>query len=96
MARTREEILQERKRLREEYGDLFDATAALLFRHDPAGINFEVNPDEYQSEAGSILPRLRACQSAADLCRVVHEEFLGSAEPEPFQNAVDIAFCSSY
>jgi hypothetical protein len=22
--------------------------------------------------------------------------FLGSAKPEPFQNAVDIAFCSSY
>jgi len=55
---------------------LFDSTAALLFRHDPARINFEVNPGEYQSEAGSILPRLHGCHSADDVCRVVHEEFV--------------------
>ena len=43
MPRTREEILDNRRRLRAEYGDLFDSTAALLFRHDPIGINFEEN-----------------------------------------------------
>jgi len=61
MSRTREDILEERRQLRAQYRDLFDSTAALLFRHDPVGINFEVNPDEYQSEAGIILPRLRFC-----------------------------------
>ena len=77
MTRTREKIRQERRQLREEYGELFDSTAALLFRHDPIGISFE-NPkmDEYEPEAGTILPRLRVCNSSDDVLRVVHEEFV--------------------
>ena len=51
MPKTREHILEVRRQLKAEYGDLFDCTAALLFRHDPVGINFEVNPDEYQPQA---------------------------------------------
>jgi hypothetical protein len=87
MPRTREDIWGERRRLRNEYADLFDATADLLFRHDPAGINFEDNKDEYESEAGTILPRLRGCRSVEDARRVVHEEFVrwfdaGIAGPE--------------
>src|ERR1700756_3469354 len=39
------------------------------------GINFEVNPDEYHPEVGTILPRLRSCQSANDVLQVTHEEF---------------------
>lgn len=66
MPRTREDILQERRQLKAKYGDLFDSAAALLFRHGPVGINFEVNHDEYQAEVGSILPRLHDCQSADD------------------------------
>jgi hypothetical protein len=57
MSKTREQILEQRRQLGAVYGELFDSTAA-LFRYDPAGIHFEVNPDEYLSEAGSILPRL--------------------------------------
>jgi len=38
------------------------------YRHDPIGINFEVNTDEYESEAGTILPKLRSCRSADDCC----------------------------
>ncbi|HET9363783.1 MAG TPA: hypothetical protein VFP71_02235 [Candidatus Angelobacter sp.] len=74
MARTREEILAERRLLRNEYGNLFDSLAALLFRHDPVGISFVA--DEYEPEAGTILPRLRNCESARDVQRVVHEEFV--------------------
>jgi len=92
-ARTREEILEERRRLREKYGELFDSTAALLFRHDPIGINFENNADEYEPEAGTILPRLRGCQSVDDVRRVVHEEFVrwfdaGNAGPEERYTAI--------
>jgi hypothetical protein len=76
MSRTREEILEERRRLKAEYGDLFDAVAALLFLHDPAGINFEENTDEYEPEAGSILSQLSKCESERDVQRVVHEEFV--------------------
>lgn len=77
MARTREKILRERRRLKEQYGALFDSVAALLFRHDPIGIAFEnSNTDEYEPETGTILPRLRRCESHADALRAVHEEFV--------------------
>ena len=61
---TREEIESENKRLKAKYGSLFDSITALLFRHDPIGINFEDNTDEYEPEARTILPRLKACHCA--------------------------------
>ena len=75
MPQTREEIQEERRRLRAQYHHLFDDVQALLFRHDPVGINFETNTDEYDPEVGTILPRLRSCTCAADVGSVVHEEF---------------------
>jgi len=74
-SKTREDILEHRRRVRNEYRDLYDSVVALLFRHDPVGINFECNTDEYEPEVDTILPRLRDCQSAEDVNRVVHEEF---------------------
>ena len=76
MNKTREEIIAERQRLKAEYRGLFDEVAALILRHDPVGINFKDNADEYEAEVGSILPRLRSCQSADDVRRVVHQEFV--------------------
>jgi hypothetical protein len=76
MLRTRQEILDNRRRLKSEYGELFDSTAALLFRLDPIGINFEENTDEYEAEVETILPRLRDCHSDDDVLQVVHEEFV--------------------
>jgi hypothetical protein len=77
MPRTREQILQERRQLKAEYGQLFDSVAALIFRHDPLGIAFDnENTDEYEPETGTILPRLRGCESPAEALRVVHEEFV--------------------
>ena len=76
MVRTREQILEERKLLKAEYGCLFDDLSALLFRHDPIGINFDVNPDEYEPEVGTILPRLRDCRSTSDVLQTVYEEFV--------------------
>jgi len=76
MPGTREEILEERRRLKAEYRELFDSVAGLLFRHDPVGINFKVNTDEYETETGTILPRLRGCQSEGEVRRIIHEEFV--------------------
>jgi hypothetical protein len=76
VTRTREQIREARRRMRLEYGQLFDSVAALLYRDDPIGINFNDNPDEYEPEAETILPRLNACRSAADVQQVVHEEFV--------------------
>lgn len=71
---TQERIRLERQQLREEYGDLFDEVSAILFDLDPVGINFEFNNDEYEPEVGTILPRLKSCQSVGDVRRVVHQE----------------------
>ena len=76
MTRTREEIHEERRRLKGEFGSLYGEVTALLFRHDPIGINSEVNPDEYEPEVGTILPRLAGCTSPDDVLSVVHEEFV--------------------
>ena len=76
MASTRNEILEQRRRLKAEYGELFDSVAALLYRHDPVGINFEDNADEYEPEARTILPRLNNCHSPNDVLQVVHSEFV--------------------
>jgi len=72
---TREEILASRAKAKKEYGKLFDAVSEILFRHDPAEINFDFNTDEYDIEAETILPRLKTCHSAVDVLVVVHEEF---------------------
>jgi hypothetical protein len=79
---TKEEIDAEHRRLRAEYGALFDDVAAIFFRHDPIGINFEDNTDEYEPEASTILPRLRTCHSPEDVLTVVHEEFQRWFDPD--------------
>ena len=80
--KTPEEIDNEQKWLTAQYGSMFDSVAALLFKHDPIGINFDDNTDEYESEARTILPRLRGCHSAEDALRMVHEEFVRWFTPE--------------
>jgi hypothetical protein len=60
---------------RNTYGALFDNVSALLFRHDPIGINYITNTDEYDPEARTILPRLSTCRSEDDVLKVVIEEF---------------------
>lgn len=64
-----------REKLRAEYADLFASVSAILFECDPIGINFDDNTDEYDAEAGSIIPRLRECATERDVRRVIHEEF---------------------
>jgi hypothetical protein len=39
------------------------------------GINFGDNTDEYDAEAGTIIPRLSSCHTEADAHRIVMEEF---------------------
>ena len=64
-----------RKRLKRQYGVLFEQITAALFEADPIGINFKSNTDEYDPEAGTIIPRLQSCNSAFDVNHVVFEEF---------------------
>lgn len=75
MMQTPEEIHEERQRLMDKYGQLYDNILAVLFHHDPMNINFEFNTDEYDPEVSTILPRLHTCTCASDVHKVVDEEF---------------------
>jgi hypothetical protein len=94
MTRSKEAILEERRHLKEEYREVYDNVVSLLFRHDPIGIKFETNTDEYEPEAGTILPRLRSCLSESDALRIIHEEFVhwfGAETAGPQERYVQIS-----
>jgi hypothetical protein len=55
---------------------LVSQVEALLFRHDPIGINFEDNTDEYRAEAQTIVIRMPEASSVEDLRAIVHQEFV--------------------
>ena len=71
-----EEIRLQYKRLRSEYGELYDEVLQILFRNDPIGINFEVNTDEYEPEVSTILPQLTEAHSVEDLHKIIRQEFV--------------------
>jgi len=56
--------------------DFFLAVSSAMFKHDIVGINFDDNTDEYDAEAGTVIPRLASCSSVEDVACVLHEEFL--------------------
>jgi len=64
----------DRKRLKSEYSALFEDLSALLYQVDPARLNFGINPDEYEPEAGTILPRVMELETASEIESVIREE----------------------
>jgi hypothetical protein len=65
----------ERDAIKRQYGTLFAAISDALFQADPVGINFDDNTDEYEPEAGTIIPRLGSAKSAEDVQAIVYDEF---------------------
>ncbi|MCU7370756.1 hypothetical protein PEC18_07660 [Paucibacter sp. O1-1] len=53
----------------------FAAVSKAMFERDPIGINFTDNTDEYDAEAGTVIPRLVGCRSTEDVALVLLEEF---------------------
>ncbi len=92
--RRADEIAEERAELRKIYKSAYGTLSALLFEEDPMGINFGDNPDEYEPEVGSILPRLASCRSLGDIQGMVHLEFcawFGAATAGPLEKYARIA-----
>ena len=83
-AATTAEVMQpeERKRLQPDYERLFSELSAIIYRVDPVGLNVEENPDEYDPEARTLLPRLGECRSVEDVDRVVRDELARWFTPE--------------
>lgn len=67
---------RERERQLAGQEDAVQTIEALLFRHDPIGINFEDNLDEYRAEAQTITLRRSEARSVEDVRRIAHEEFV--------------------
>lgn len=94
MSAGRDHEISERKALKKQYGELYDCVAAALFEDDPIGINFEENTDEYEPEAGTIIPRLTQAQSVQDVVAIVHEEFcrwFGAEDAGPIEKYKNVA-----
>lgn len=66
----------ERRRALAGQDDLVAEVEALLFRHDPIGIDLGTNTDEYRGEAETIVLRLPEAGSETVLLEVVHQEFV--------------------
>lgn len=63
------------KEIKTAYGKLFSAVSEALFQADPIGICFGENSDEYDPEAGTIIPRLKTANSAQGVQAIIYEEF---------------------
>ncbi len=66
----------DRQAIKRQYGKFFDDVSAALFEADPIGLNFEDNSDEYDPEAGTIIPRLKTTKCAEDVEIIINEEFV--------------------
>lgn len=81
MTKDEDATVQNRNRVKLQFGQLFTDVEQILFDHDPIEIafigdeNVADNPDEYAPEVGTILPRLKTAKSAADVTDIVYEEF---------------------
>lgn len=64
-----------RQAVQGEDPSFFAAVSGTMFKHDPIGINFSDNTDEYDAEAGTVIPRLKTCSSPDEVATVLHEEF---------------------
>jgi len=64
-----------RESVRKQNPQFFADVSDAMFLRDPIGINFKTNTDEYDSEAGTVIPRLEKCSSSDDVVIVLHEEF---------------------
>jgi hypothetical protein len=71
-----ERLRKQREELRAQNPALFEQVSEILFRHDPIGVNFGDNTDEYEPEAGTILARIPGARSTAAVRSIIHEEFV--------------------
>lgn len=76
------------------YARLVEAVSHAVDRADPIGpLAMGCPADEYAPEVGTIVPRLKAAESARDVQAILHEEFVrwfGDAGPlEAYKTAAD-------
>ena len=55
--------------------DTFEEVCAILYKHDPIGLNFGDNSDEYQYEADYVVLRFREAENTKELAIIIKEVF---------------------
>ena len=77
---ARERVRRQREidELHARYGDLYERITAILFRHDPVGLNFDDNTDEYAPEARRIAWVLSTLSSVDEARRTIRDIFAAS------------------
>jgi len=71
-----EKEIENRRIIEKQNPLLFKTIVKILFKHDLMGIDYGDNTDEYEPEAGTIIPRLKECSSYRDVRKIVYEEFV--------------------
>lgn len=94
LVRAIQQTQVERERVRQAHPALFAAVSGAMFRHDPIDINYHFNTDEYDAEAGTVIPRLKDCACAEEVAAVLHEEFVrwfGTETAGPRERYLDLS-----
>jgi hypothetical protein len=87
----------QRELLKQTQRDLFQAVLLALANADPLQLIAEEAPaDEYEPEAGTIVPRLKEARDVEDVERILHEEFVtwfgaGVAGPRDAYRSASVA-----
>jgi len=71
------QVVVPKRTLRLPYQNVHRGLSDLLYRHGPIGLAAAGAPkDEYEPEVSTIIPRLKDANSADEVRRIVHQEFL--------------------
>ena len=79
---------------RKKYGKKYDLIAACLFKHDPGGVNYDFNSDEYHPEASYIVSKLPKAQSPVDVQKIVYRvicDMFDKSDAGPFEDYESLA-----
>ncbi|KND47071.1 MAG: hypothetical protein AB199_01425 [Parcubacteria bacterium C7867-004] len=71
-----------RKKRVKEYSEAFDKVSMVLFEHDPIGLNFDDNVDEYELEAGMVMNRFPKANNIDELATIIFEVFVECFDKE--------------
>ena len=71
-----------RKKRVKEYSEAFDKVSMVLFEHDPIGLNFDDNVDEYELEAGMVVSQFSKANSVDELETIILKIFVECFDEE--------------
>jgi len=69
-------VREARRKIKEQYGSLYNQVAEILYRHDPIYLAVCGAPtDEYAGEASKILPQLKNAKSVLEARKIIYDVF---------------------